>query len=487
VLDFEVQSDNPSFKYLGKGFAEFLAVELASAEGITIIEREKRNALLKEQEFALSDMADDTRQLKIGNLLSANYLLTGDIFDVFGDLAITIKLLDVESGSVVISAKADAPPKKYKRLIASLSRAVIASLDLKVQPAAAETEEVEAEQAEEVLTAFSEAVDAVDRNDITEARKSLRRAEKIDKTNKAVVYYLNKLFAASPKFNVELIYYAPSFNPAYLGFVEKDRFYMTTSTNWASFFHVTYPNESGDDTHSHFNWIVVPGLYYYLGILKSELGYYMPFGQRWGLGVELAFGDVSNITRDENYTTPLVSPGDDIYLSSMAGTVGGRVSAGFRILENMAFGFSGYVFNSHTNLGGIDGPDDPKSNTLTASVTLGFYSRLMEGKLTLGSHVTVPFLQEVYLDYSIKDYIAYKTAPYPVVWETSAVGAALSHGQDKSRFRYSRRPHDTAEILRSGCQLHIDAADPSFLSRLDSAGWYLAGTGFVEWNMDKGA
>jgi hypothetical protein len=108
----------------------------------------------------------------------------------------------------------------------------------------------------------------------------------------------------------------------------------------------------------------------------------------------------------------------------------------------MAFGFSGYVFNSHTNLGGIDGPDDPKSNTLTASVTLGFYSRLMEGKLTLGSHVTVPFLQEVYLDYSIKDYIAYKTAPYPVVWETSAVGAALN-----SRLYFSLK--EIAEIYTS--------------------------------------
>jgi len=42
VLGFEVQSDNPDCKYLGQGFAEFIAVELGSAQGVTTIEREER-------------------------------------------------------------------------------------------------------------------------------------------------------------------------------------------------------------------------------------------------------------------------------------------------------------------------------------------------------------------------------------------------------------------------------------------------------------
>lgn len=425
VLDFEVQSDNPAYKYLGKGFAEFMAVELGSVKGITIIEREKRNALLEEQEFALTDVADEATQIEIGNLLAARYLLTGSVFDVFGDLAVTIKLLDVESGSVVISEQADGPPKRYKRLIGTLSRAVVASMELDGEAVAAAPaeEEIEEEQAEEVLTAFSEAVDAVDRNDVTGARKSLHRAEKIDKTNKAVAYYLNKLFAASPKFNVELIFYAPSFNPASLGFVDKDRLYSTTSSNAATPFHHTYPDPP-DTSHSDFNWEVVDGLHYSLRIYKQEMGYYLPVGKRLGFGLEWDTGGVGNTTRDENYVDALGNP-DEVYLSSRANTIGGRFSAGWRVTDALALGLSGFLYNSRTNIGGSDGSEDPRANTLTGSLTLGLYAPLLEGKLTAGSHVTVPFLQEVYLDYSIKDYIAYRTAPYPVVWETSVVASAL--------------------------------------------------------------
>jgi TolB-like protein len=43
VLDFEVQSDNPSYRYLGKGFAEFVSVNLLKIKDLQLVEREKHN------------------------------------------------------------------------------------------------------------------------------------------------------------------------------------------------------------------------------------------------------------------------------------------------------------------------------------------------------------------------------------------------------------------------------------------------------------
>ncbi len=421
VLDFKVQSDNPAYKYLGKGFAEFIAVELSTVKSITIIERERRNALLEEQKFSVSGLADDD-SIELGRLLSADYLLAGNVFDMFGNLAVTARLINAETGEVEINTQADGPPQHYKRLVSTLSEAVITSLEItppsRIAKAEPETE-IEQQEAEEVLSSFSEAVDAVDKNDLNTARIKLKQAEQLDRSNRAVEYYLNKLFTASPKFNVELIFYAPSFNPAYLGFVERDRLYLTLNSNIGP--QKKFPNPG--DSHADFNWEVIPGLYYGLGVYNSEIGYYTPLGKRLGLGAEFTAGGLDNITRDKNYEIPSAQPDNDVYLRSSAYSIGGRVSAGWALNDRLALGASALIFNSRTNLGGQDGEDDPKANTFSGALTAGVYSRLNENRLTIDSLLTVPFLQQVYIDYSEKEYVAYETAPYPLVWETSAVYA----------------------------------------------------------------
>jgi TolB-like protein len=80
VIDFAVQSENPSYKYLGKGFAEFAAIELARSRDVLLIEREKRNKALEELAFSLSDIADESKQLEVGQFLSAQYLVLQRLF-----------------------------------------------------------------------------------------------------------------------------------------------------------------------------------------------------------------------------------------------------------------------------------------------------------------------------------------------------------------------------------------------------------------------
>ena len=48
LSDFAVHSKNPNYEFMGKGLSEMIAVELAKATGVDLIEREKRAEVLEE-------------------------------------------------------------------------------------------------------------------------------------------------------------------------------------------------------------------------------------------------------------------------------------------------------------------------------------------------------------------------------------------------------------------------------------------------------
>ena len=67
IMDFQIESANDSYQHLGKGFAEFVSVELSGTPGLTLVDREKRNAALEEMKFGLSGLADGENAAEVGN------------------------------------------------------------------------------------------------------------------------------------------------------------------------------------------------------------------------------------------------------------------------------------------------------------------------------------------------------------------------------------------------------------------------------------
>jgi TolB-like protein len=428
VLDFQVESKNPDYEFLGKGFAEFIAVELSGIKGVTIIDRERRNAIIEEQKFGLSGLADETQTVELGKILSANYLLSGSIFDMFGQLEVTVKLIDAEQGSAAVSAQAGGEPKEYKKIVAELAGKVVSALDLAEAAApvkvAAAAKPLDNTEADMVLSSFSKAVEAVDKKDVQAAKENLQAARKIDRENKAVTYYLNKLFTASPKFNVELISYAPSYNPASLGFIDEDRIYLTSVNN---LLHPNYENPNLGHSGESYNWELSDGLYYKLVLFSGSVGYYFPLGERFGLGAEFAFSRVES--RSTDYTYNLLSGSNTAFrrVISKALPLGGRLSLGIKLSDTVGIGLSGYGYYSNTELpywSHTEHKSLPSPN-VNGAVTLGLYLQFLQGNLIVDTHATATFLQEVYLDYTIKDYVAYRTAPSPVAVETSVIGKLI--------------------------------------------------------------
>ncbi|OGR64607.1 MAG: hypothetical protein A2X30_04145 [Elusimicrobia bacterium GWB2_63_16] len=316
-MDFDVQSDNPQYKYLGKGFSEFISIELSKAKGMAIIEREKREEVFKEQAFALSGAVDAKNSIEMGKMLAADYLVAGKIFDLMGNLTVTIKVIATASGEVAFEDKVTDKLTKYNYISSKCSEKIIKHFFIKSKVKTARAVERPAEAA----IKFSKAVDAYDKKDFETAKKELVGAKKLDPQNAAVKVYMDKLFTTTTKFKVMPEFYTSYENPAYLAYLTQDKAYFTQSGVAADKDYVRTPQD-GVQEHSE----------------RTGVGYFMPVMKGWGVGLEY----VRFHTRD----AVLGWQGDPARLGNKLAivsnenvtTTGAMLSTGFRVSHNISVG-----------------------------------------------------------------------------------------------------------------------------------------------------
>ncbi len=102
VLDFDVNSVSRSDM---KSIILFLSASLYDTGEYQIIDTAQRDTILKELEFSISGCTDDSCQLEIGKLLSAEYIVTGDIANVGSRYILTARMLETETSETVGTSK----------------------------------------------------------------------------------------------------------------------------------------------------------------------------------------------------------------------------------------------------------------------------------------------------------------------------------------------------------------------------------------------
>ena len=230
LSDFVVNSANPSYAYLGKGFVEIVAFEIKKAPQIKLVDREQRNKVLEEMEFSMSGLADPSAQLEMGRLLSVQFLVSGSITDMGGPLLVSLSMVDVQSGAVVWNDQLTEKSGRYAYIGAYFGKSLLkhfnATISKSTEQALASTKEGDAAS----VVALSKGIAALDKGKKDEAKKQLTVAKKIDPGNAVAQAFLDKLASASAKFKVVPERYVSYYNPAYLGGMEKDRAYLSMST-----------------------------------------------------------------------------------------------------------------------------------------------------------------------------------------------------------------------------------------------------------------
>jgi TolB-like protein len=70
---------------------------------IGIVSRQQINAVLREQEFGISGYVDDASAQKIGHILGAEYVLSGELINIGGENILNIQILEVETARLMYS------------------------------------------------------------------------------------------------------------------------------------------------------------------------------------------------------------------------------------------------------------------------------------------------------------------------------------------------------------------------------------------------
>jgi len=388
LSDFTVHSDNPKYKYIGKGISEMISVELGKSSGIELIEREKRAEILEEMELSLADFANSEVQLKVGEMLAVNYVVAGEIVDMDKKVLISLRMIDVESGKIVWNEQLAEKLTRYERISGFFASSILDFFSVEVsETTIVKVREVE-EKTEEAVVSFSEAVNHFDNREITQAKKELSRAKRVDPKNDAVEVYLWKLDSITPRFRVETEYFAPTSCPAYLGLINEDNIY-TWQVIW-----VKPPN--ADDVQGQ----TIDGFYFKDYPKPMTFGYAFPIGNNLGLSVEYVGGRLERMV-GAPFSFDLLGSTETEFAADLDYNYGGSLAIGYRLRDNFSLGASFRATYSEKYKGG--GSTNPMEEGFWYVVGAGLVFLGLDNKLVVDTQVSWASQADWYVNTDLKE------------------------------------------------------------------------------------
>ncbi len=290
IFDLTVQSDDPDHRYIGKGICEMLTVELAKSSALRMIERNRRNEILDESELAFADLSDLDKQIQMGRLLAARYVVSGNIADLNGTATIDLHMVDVLSSQVVWTSQLDGSFADYNYFVGNFVRSILEHLSLPISHSTRAKLKQRHKTKEQALIAFAEAIDHYDKNERSEARTDLSAAWRIDPRNEAVQIYLDELIMNTPRFKNISEVSLPTQNPACLGTLQYDQWFMYVFGD--------LPSLRGSRNFES------AGRSYDGSSGRVAMGYSLPIGKRIGIEVNLIEDRIVKCIIDESYSDP---------------------------------------------------------------------------------------------------------------------------------------------------------------------------------------
>lgn len=112
VLSFDNNSigkDAGDYNGIGKGVQDFLITDLAGNPNVTLVDRDKIQQIIQEQNLAKGGAIDPQTAVRIGKLVGAQYMVTGGFMSVGGkQMVLTARSINVETGVIANPQKVQA-------------------------------------------------------------------------------------------------------------------------------------------------------------------------------------------------------------------------------------------------------------------------------------------------------------------------------------------------------------------------------------------
>jgi len=122
---FDNTSGIKKYDPLTKGIVDMLITDLSGVKTIRLVEREKLEQLLKEIKLGKSKYFDNKTAQKLGKGLGAEVILTGSFFILNRDLRIDARLIEVETGQILLAKKVTGNKNDFFDLHEKLAKLLI--------------------------------------------------------------------------------------------------------------------------------------------------------------------------------------------------------------------------------------------------------------------------------------------------------------------------------------------------------------------------
>ncbi len=119
VTDFRNQSDEYILDSWERSVPDLLRSELTRSDELIVLDRSRLESVLEEQALYLSGLMDTSQAMKAGNLLGAEFIISGTMHQIDGVYRITADIIRVKTGQIN-SETVEAPDRKHLKEMVEL-------------------------------------------------------------------------------------------------------------------------------------------------------------------------------------------------------------------------------------------------------------------------------------------------------------------------------------------------------------------------------
>jgi len=195
VAYFDNNSGSTEFDPLRKGLADMLITDLVNLSNLRVVERDRLNAVIDELKLGQTKLVDQGSAVKMGKLLSAEYVLTGGMSISNETMRIDARVIKVETGNAVSAQRVDGPLTDFFAVEKDLVEALIKDLLIKVLPEERSKLRRNQTQSYQAFNSYSQGLDAKDQGRDAAAAKLFQQALAADPAYAAAKSQLERVTA----------------------------------------------------------------------------------------------------------------------------------------------------------------------------------------------------------------------------------------------------------------------------------------------------
>ena len=178
ILPFENNSVTDPDRYapLSKGLAAMLITDLDKVGSmLTLVERTKINALLKEIALSQTGSVDQATAVEVGKILGAQTIAFGSFMVLGRDVRIDVRIIKVETSELIISEAITGKSNRFMQLESKLVVKIADALRVAFKP-----QKTASKSDIQAALYFSKGLEALDRGDGKSAHSLFVKSIKLD-------------------------------------------------------------------------------------------------------------------------------------------------------------------------------------------------------------------------------------------------------------------------------------------------------------------